>query len=232
MTRSLPCDVGMTQSQIGAPEANALALVKSPEVREVDSLAAPVGAFALEPADDKDHAPSFVRNLEEGGEMIHEVGTARMGAAPSNSVVNPFGQSWEVSNLFVADGAIFPLSPDKNPHFQFWLWLAHKRISRRAGPEKKDMSREKTQGRKVDQERHRLDRRGRRGDRGRYDGARARSRRPGCRRPFVVRRGTGPPLCPGAARLRQGPGPFQRRRALAPHPDAEISSRSSPVLPT
>ena len=53
--------------------------------------------------------------ISKGGEMIHEVGTARMGATPQDSVVNSFGQSWEVSNLFVADGAVFPSSPDKNP---------------------------------------------------------------------------------------------------------------------
>jgi choline dehydrogenase-like flavoprotein len=53
--------------------------------------------------------------ISKGGEMIHEVGTARMGATESESVVNQFGQSWAVPNLFVTDGAVLVSSPDKNP---------------------------------------------------------------------------------------------------------------------
>jgi choline dehydrogenase-like flavoprotein len=53
--------------------------------------------------------------IEAGGSIIHEVGTARMGDKPGNSVVNGFGQSWEVPNLFLVDGAVLPSSPDKNP---------------------------------------------------------------------------------------------------------------------
>jgi len=50
-----------------------------------------------------------------GGETIHEVGTTRMGLSSKDSVVNQFGQSWGVKNLFVTDGGIFASSPDKNP---------------------------------------------------------------------------------------------------------------------
>jgi len=53
--------------------------------------------------------------ISKGGEMIHEVGTARMGASDKESVVNQFGQSWAVPNLFVTDGAVLVSSPDKNP---------------------------------------------------------------------------------------------------------------------
>ena len=53
--------------------------------------------------------------LASGGETIHEVGTTRMGSSPKNSVVNEFGQSWKVKNLFIMDGGIFASSPDKNP---------------------------------------------------------------------------------------------------------------------
>jgi choline dehydrogenase-like flavoprotein len=49
------------------------------------------------------------------GEIIHEVGTARMGTSPRNSVLNSFCQAHEVKNLFVNDGASFVSSPDKNP---------------------------------------------------------------------------------------------------------------------
>ena len=50
-----------------------------------------------------------------GGSMIHEVGGARMGSSAKDSVVNQFGQSWSVGNLFVADGGVFVSNPNKNP---------------------------------------------------------------------------------------------------------------------
>jgi choline dehydrogenase-like flavoprotein len=63
--------------------------------------------------------PGFKRDgakaISRGGEIIHEVGTVRMGHSPADSVVNQFGQSWAVSNLFVTDGAVLVSSPDKNP---------------------------------------------------------------------------------------------------------------------
>lgn len=53
--------------------------------------------------------------ISRGGEMIHEVGTARMGDAPQTSVVNEYGQIWAVPNLFIADGAVLSSKSDKNP---------------------------------------------------------------------------------------------------------------------
>ena len=53
--------------------------------------------------------------ISKGGEMIHEVGTARMGHSEADSVVNQYGQTWAVPNLFVTDGAVLVSSPDKNP---------------------------------------------------------------------------------------------------------------------
>jgi choline dehydrogenase-like flavoprotein len=53
--------------------------------------------------------------IEAGGRIIHEVGTARMGADPRTSVLNGFCQSHDVKNLFVTDGAAFVTNPDKNP---------------------------------------------------------------------------------------------------------------------
>ena len=53
--------------------------------------------------------------ISKGGEMIHEVGTVRMGHDEGDSVVNQYGQSWAVPNLFVTDGAVLVSSPDKNP---------------------------------------------------------------------------------------------------------------------
>ena len=53
--------------------------------------------------------------IEPGGKIIHEVGTARMGADPKTSVLNGFCQSHDVKNLFVTDGAPLVTNPDKNP---------------------------------------------------------------------------------------------------------------------
>ncbi|RYD65753.1 MAG: GMC family oxidoreductase [Verrucomicrobiaceae bacterium] len=52
--------------------------------------------------------------LNKPGEIIHEAGTAIMGSDKSNSVVNSFGQTWDVKNLFLMDASILPSNPDKN----------------------------------------------------------------------------------------------------------------------
>lgn len=49
------------------------------------------------------------------GTIIHEVGVARMGDKPTNSVLNGFCQAWDAKNLFVVDGSSFVTNPDKNP---------------------------------------------------------------------------------------------------------------------
>ena len=53
--------------------------------------------------------------IREGGKIIHEVGTARMGADPKTSVLNGYCQAHDVKNLFVTDGASLVTNPDKNP---------------------------------------------------------------------------------------------------------------------
>ncbi|MEO5913708.1 MAG: GMC family oxidoreductase [Luteolibacter sp.] len=52
--------------------------------------------------------------LNKPGEIIHEAGTAIMGADAKSSVVNSFGQTWDVKNLFLMDASILPSNPDKN----------------------------------------------------------------------------------------------------------------------
>ncbi|QJR82285.1 GMC family oxidoreductase [Alteromonas pelagimontana] len=53
------------------------------------------------------------------GLAIHEVGTARMGRDPKNSIVNGYNQSHDVPNLFVTDGSSFCSSGVGNPSLTF-----------------------------------------------------------------------------------------------------------------
>ena len=45
----------------------------------------------------------------------HLLGTARMGADPDRSVVNEWGRSHDVKNLFIVNGSLFVTSGDVNP---------------------------------------------------------------------------------------------------------------------
>ena len=53
--------------------------------------------------------------IADGGVIIHEIGTARMGSNPKTSVLNQYCQAHDVNNLFVTDGASFVTNSDKNP---------------------------------------------------------------------------------------------------------------------
>lgn len=53
------------------------------------------------------------------GLAIHEVGTARMGKDPAESVLNGYNQCHDVPNLFVTDGASFCSSAAVNPSLTF-----------------------------------------------------------------------------------------------------------------
>jgi len=53
--------------------------------------------------------------IKKGGEIIHEVGTTRMGDDPQTSVTNQHGQSWDIPNLFITDGGVFATKAHKNP---------------------------------------------------------------------------------------------------------------------
>ena len=54
-------------------------------------------------------------SISVGGEIIHELGTVRMGNDPKTSALNSNCQAHDVKNLFVADAAPFVTNPDKNP---------------------------------------------------------------------------------------------------------------------
>jgi choline dehydrogenase-like flavoprotein len=62
-----------------------------------------------------DPAKANQAGISEGGTIIHELGTVRMGNDPKNSALNKNCQAHDVKNLFVADAAPFVTNPDKNP---------------------------------------------------------------------------------------------------------------------
>ncbi|HWY63818.1 MAG TPA: GMC family oxidoreductase, partial [Rhizomicrobium sp.] len=53
--------------------------------------------------------------ISAGGEIIHEVGTTRMGTSAADSVTDGFGRTWDVDNLVVVDGGVFTSNAHKNP---------------------------------------------------------------------------------------------------------------------
>ena len=55
------------------------------------------------------------RAISDGGLIIHELGTTRMGDKAATSVTNSYGKSWDVENLFIADGSVFTSNAHKNP---------------------------------------------------------------------------------------------------------------------
>ncbi len=70
------------------------------------------------------HALRFMRQvleaaggtqLWEGTDTAHLMGGCRMGASPADSVTDAHGRSWEVPNLWVCDGSLFPTSGGVNP---------------------------------------------------------------------------------------------------------------------
>jgi choline dehydrogenase-like flavoprotein len=53
--------------------------------------------------------------IAAGGQIIHELGTVRMGTTADNSALNANCQAWDCKNVFVADGGPFVSQADKNP---------------------------------------------------------------------------------------------------------------------
>lgn len=65
--------------------------------------------------------PESNYGLDKPGQIIHEVGTARMGNDPRKSVTNKWCQAHDCRNLFITDGAPMVQQGDKNPT---WTILA------------------------------------------------------------------------------------------------------------
>jgi choline dehydrogenase-like flavoprotein len=58
------------------------------------------------------------------GDAIHEMGTARMGDDPSQSVLNRWNQAHDVNNLFVTDGSCMTSSSCVNPSITYMALTA------------------------------------------------------------------------------------------------------------
>ncbi|KAI8981026.1 hypothetical protein BDB01DRAFT_724192 [Pilobolus umbonatus] len=61
---------------------------------------------------------TFDKPVQEGTlslSTVHQLGSCRMGISPKTSVVKPTGETWEVKDLYVADGSVFPTAVGVNP---------------------------------------------------------------------------------------------------------------------
>jgi len=58
------------------------------------------------------------------GMGIHEMGTARMGTSPKNSVLNKHNQVWDAPNVFVTDGACMASTACQNPSLTYMALTA------------------------------------------------------------------------------------------------------------
>jgi len=69
------------------------------------------GTYVSRSKFDEDHP----YGIADGGVIIHEIGTARMGDDPKTSVLNKYCQAHDVKNVFATDGSSFVTNADKNP---------------------------------------------------------------------------------------------------------------------
>ncbi len=70
---------------------------------------------ALKPTHMTSPSPKVTPYSVVGYQGTHNTGGTIMGTHPGESVVNKFGQSWDVPNLFIAGGSIFPHNSAYNP---------------------------------------------------------------------------------------------------------------------
>ena len=63
-------------------------------------------------------------NLTNPGNRIHEMGSARMGRNPEESVLNGWCQAHDVPNLFITDGAFMTSAACQNPSLTYMAFSA------------------------------------------------------------------------------------------------------------
>ena len=91
-------------------------VVTSPEIASlaagvfVDDVGTPVDALDVD-----DDAAIVDWLMSRTGDYVHAVGTCAMGRR-GESVVDPFGRSWDIAGLWVADASVMPRVPRANTH--------------------------------------------------------------------------------------------------------------------
>jgi len=70
---------------------------------------------ALDFMDQALEAVGATERWKEWDDTCHLNGTARMGNDPASSVVNADCRSWDIPNLWVCDGSVFPTVGGANP---------------------------------------------------------------------------------------------------------------------
>ncbi len=95
---------------------------------ETDALGLPIPKITFSYGEEdkrlQAHALDFMRQglvAAGGSDLWHESGTAhllgtcRMGNSPSSSVTDADGRTWDIPNLWICDGSLFPTSGGVNP---------------------------------------------------------------------------------------------------------------------
>ena len=80
-----------------------------------DAGALPAHAVGTEYPGARQYEDRLLIAIAEGRQAAHLLGTARMGTDPARSVVNEWGRSHDVRNLFIVDGSVFVTSGGVNP---------------------------------------------------------------------------------------------------------------------
>jgi choline dehydrogenase-like flavoprotein len=104
---------------------------------EVDEFGIPLAhvTFSFSENDKRlyKHSLRFMRQaLEAAGasdfteteSTAHLMGGCRMGASPGDSVVNADGRTWDIRNLWIGDGSVFPTSGGVNPSLTIYALAA------------------------------------------------------------------------------------------------------------
>ena len=82
--------------------------------RDAKAMAEAAGVTAIRSSEDEEGW-----TVSAPGDLIHEMGTARMGRDPTTSVLNRHCQSHDVPNLFVSDGSAMTSSACQNPSLTY-----------------------------------------------------------------------------------------------------------------
>ncbi len=90
----------------------------SQAVRDANAMMAAAG-IDIHNADNPENP-----KIDDPGNGIHEMGTARMGHDAKTSVLNKYNQSWDIDNLFISDGSFMTSGGCQNPSLTYMAFSA------------------------------------------------------------------------------------------------------------